>query len=159
MLLTAMPSTSTTNPPGIRGANRSRPKSTTKAATPTASVTTLVEPRLAMMWASWRIVSPSPFSIPNSLGSWLTVTKIARPNTKPAITGRDRNCVMNPRRNKPAMMKKIPARTTTPAASAAYSGGVLRVQRGHRREHEHRRRRCAGDDEVTARAEHRIQDQ
>ena len=44
-----------------RRAPRARPR-------PTASVVTLVEPRLVIRCASWRIVSPSPLSMPKSFG-------------------------------------------------------------------------------------------
>jgi hypothetical protein len=53
------------------------------------------------------------------LGSWLTVTKMASPNTKPAMTGRDRKAVMNPSRSSPATTKISPVRTIIPAASVA----------------------------------------
>ena len=89
------------------------------AVAPTATVVRLVLPRLASTWASWRMVSPSPFFNPNSLGSWLTVTKMASPKTKPAMTGRDRNSVMNPSFKSPAATKIKPVRTINPEARVA----------------------------------------
>jgi hypothetical protein len=65
------------------------------------------------------MVSPSPFSRPKSLGSWPTVTKMASPNTNPSITGRDRNWVMKPSRNRPAATNRRPVRRMSPAANLA----------------------------------------
>jgi hypothetical protein len=64
-------------------------------------------------------VSPGPLFSPNSLGSWLTVTKMASPKTKPSMTGRDRNAVMKPSFSSPATTKISPVRTIIPAASVA----------------------------------------
>jgi hypothetical protein len=83
-------------------------------------VVTLALPRLAMTWANWRMVSPSPFFIPNSLGSWLTVTKMARPNTNPSMTGRDKKAVMNPSFSRPAATKIRPVMTMKPEAITMY---------------------------------------
>jgi hypothetical protein len=65
------------------------------------------------------MVSPGPFFRPNSLGNWLTVTKIARPKTNPSITGRDKNAVMNPSRSSPATMKISAVKMIIPAARVA----------------------------------------
>lgn len=61
---------------------------------------------------------PEPFLMP-SLGSWLTVTKIANPNTKPSITGRDRNCAKKPSRKSPATRNRPPHNSTAAAEDAA----------------------------------------
>ncbi len=43
----------------------------------------------------------------------------------PVITGRDKNCVMNPRRANPASTNAIPVTMIIAAASAAYDDGSL----------------------------------
>lgn len=61
-------------------------------------------------------VSPDPYFRPKIFGSWLTVTKIARPNTNPSITGWERKCVMRcarrrrmrPRRDSPLRVYRNP---------------------------------------------------
>ena len=45
------------------------------------------------------MVSLVRFFKPKCLGSWLTVAKMADPNTKPSLTGRLGYEVMNPRRS------------------------------------------------------------
>ena len=154
--LTAMPSTSASSPPGTRGAKRSTPNSSTSAPRPTANVAQLVSPRCASRWTNWRIVSPSPFSIPNSFGSWLTVTKIASPKTKPSITGRERNCATKPSRRSPASRNRPPQNSTSAAPSAAYSAALAGPTVGDRRGEQHGRRGGRADDEVPARAEARV---
>jgi hypothetical protein len=52
------------------------------------------------------------------------VTKIARPNTNPSITGRERNCATNPSRKSPASKKSPPQKSTSAAPSAAYSAAL-----------------------------------
>ena len=64
-------------------------------------------------------VLPSGFSTPNSLFSCPTATKMARPITKPSITGLDRNCVTNPSRSIPATRNTSPVTSTNAAALAA----------------------------------------
>ncbi len=119
-MLRRIPNTRASSPPGTLGANRSTANKSTSAPAPIASVAPLVSPRCPIRWMNCLIVSPDPFSIPNSFGSWLTVTKIARPNTNPSITGRDRNCATNPSRNKPAIRSRPPQKITSPAASDMY---------------------------------------
>ena len=92
---------------------RSTPNNSTSAAAPTANVAPLVSPRCLITCANWRIVSPSPFPS-EELGSWLTVTKIASPKTKPAITGRERNCAINPSLRGPRAGKR-PQKSTSAA--------------------------------------------
>ena len=68
------------------------------------------------MAISFSTVLPSPFGTPNSLLSWPTATKSARPVTNPSITGFDRNCVMKPRRATPARRKTTPTTRTNAEA-------------------------------------------
>jgi hypothetical protein len=103
---------------------RSRRNSAARALEPTTRVTTLVSPSSVTRWATWRSESPSPFSSPKSLGSCEMVTKIARPKTKPAITGRDRKFVTNPSRHRPATTNRIPVMMTNAAASSAKCSGL-----------------------------------
>ncbi len=47
------------------------------------------------------------------------VTNMARPNTKPSITGRDKNEVMNPSLHIPASTRNSPVIRIMPAARVA----------------------------------------
>ena len=70
----------------------------------------------------WTVL-PSGFGTPNSLLSWPTTTKKARPTTKPSMTGLDRNWVTNPRRARPATRKTPPVISTNADAYAWYVCG------------------------------------
>src|SRR6516225_11229751 len=76
------------------------------------------------------MVSPGPFFRPNSLGSWLTVTKMARPKTNPSITGRDKNAGDEPRPQQPGDDKDQPGQDDHPCRQGGIggwltAGGVL----------------------------------
>jgi hypothetical protein len=68
---------------------------------------------------SFSTVFPSGFSTPNSLLSCPTITKTARPTTKPAMTGFERNWVMKPRRATPATRNTSPVMSTKADAYVA----------------------------------------
>ena len=69
--------------------------------------------------------SPSPFDSPKIFGSWLMVTKIARPKMNPAIAGLDRNDVTKPSLSVPATTRSRPVSTIIPDASARKAAGSL----------------------------------
>ena len=87
---------STTRPAGIFLLRRGSRKSSASAAAPTAKVVQLAWGSSLIVPTSFSIVLPSGFSTPKSLLSCPTVTKMARPTTKPSMTGLERNCVMKP---------------------------------------------------------------
>ena len=53
--------------------------------------------------------SPSPFSTPNSFGSWPTMIVSARPTMKPFSTGSEMKLATKPSRSSPATIAAIPA--------------------------------------------------
>ena len=79
---------------------------------PTAKATQLACGSSLMIPSSFSTVLPSGLGTPKSLLSCPTATKIARPVTKPSITGLDRNCVMKPSRAIPAARKTNPVTRT-----------------------------------------------
>ena len=111
--------TSASSPPGTRGATRSTANNSVSGPAPIAKV---APPGVAQVPEQVHELGDRvarAFSIPNSYGSWLTVTKIASPNTKPSITGRDRNCATKPSRSSPATANMPPQTRTSTAASDA----------------------------------------
>ena len=57
------------------------------------------------------------------------VTKMARPKTKPSLTGRDRKEVMNPSRHIRPGRRTGPVITIIPAARVAYPWGFRGLKR------------------------------
>ena len=103
---------STTRPAGIFLLMRGSKKSSASAAAPTAKVAQLAWGSSLTMPISFSMVLPSGLGTPNSLLSWPTATKMARPMTKPSITGLERNCVINPSLARPATRNTRPTTKT-----------------------------------------------
>ncbi len=117
---TATTATSTVaSDPGTAGTYRLRSITSASEAAPTPSVTRLVSSRLRTMSHAFSKKSPSPPSIPNSLGTCPMMITSAMPTMKPLSTGSDTKLEMNPRRSRPAARATRPVMTARAAVSAA----------------------------------------
>ena len=114
---------STMSPDGIRGLNRGSRNRSASASAPTRNVTQLASGSSRMMPTSFSSVLPSGLGTPNSLFSCPTATNMARPTTKPSITGLLKNWVMKPKRAIPATRNTSPVTSTKAAAYAWYESG------------------------------------
>ena len=98
---TTTPNATATSEPGTTGAKRRSPSTSASDTRPISSVVTCVSPSLPSRSQSFSKKSPSPFSTPNSFGSWPTMIVSARPTMKPLSTGSEMKLARKPSREQP----------------------------------------------------------
>ena len=154
----AMPERTATSEPGTTGATRRSPSTSASEQRPTTSVRPWVSPSSVRTSQSCSKKLPSPFSMPNSFGTWPMMIVSARPTMKPLSTGSEMKLARKPSRSSPATSAASPvvmrqrggqaanvvvARGATSATVAADSAAVADI---------------GPDDEVPGAAERGVED-
>ena len=126
---------------------------------PIASVAACVSPSLPSRSQSCSKKSPSPFSTPNSFGTWPMMIVSARPTMKPLSTGSEMKLARKPSRSSPATSATMPVDDRQRRGHRHVRGLALGGDGRHRGGRQRRGGRHRPDDQVARAAEQRVEQQ